>query len=124
MTSGGQTLLSGAAYSNSCASAPSALAEVDCSPIDVQNGGGTLAVQLLNGTSASLPATFTVTASGNTSSGYGPASVGPLSPGDSQTLELPVDASDNPITVTIAAGGTQLLQQTFTGCPATEEEDG
>lgn len=114
VTSGGKTLLSGSAYSNSCGAAPSALAFVGCSV--APGGGGALAIQLTDGASAALPAQFTVTATGNTRSGYGPATVGPVQVGATKTLQLPVDASDSQVQVTVDSGGVQLFNQTFPGC--------
>lgn len=121
VTSGGTALLSGAAYANSCASAPSALADVRCtSPFS--SGGGTLVVQLANGAGAALPATFSVTAAGNTTTGYGPTSIGPLAAGGTQTLDIPVDGSGTNVTVTIDSGGAQLVNETLPGCPSIQAE--
>ena len=119
VSSGSQTLLNAAAYADTCAAAPSALAVAACvsSTFDSQ-GGGTIAVTLTNGADATLPASFTVAATGNTSSGYGPQSVGPLAPGASQTILIPIDGSGNTSTVTVSSGGKQLLDQQVPGCRA------
>lgn len=121
VTSGGTALLSGAAYANSCTSAPSALADVRCTP-PFTSGGGTLVVQLANGAGAALPATFTVTAVGNTTAGYGPTTTGPLAVGGTQTLDIPVDGSGASVTVTITSGGTQLLNEVLVGCQSVPAE--
>jgi hypothetical protein len=83
-------------------------------------GGGVLVVQLSNGTDATLPASFTVSATGTTSLGYGPTTVGPLAPGGGETLLIPVDASGNTITFSVSSGGTQLAggQSITGGCPS------
>lgn len=120
VTSGSTTLLNGAAYTNSCSSTPSAFVSSACSQLD-PIGGGTIAVQLVNGTSASLPATFTVTAVGNTTSGFGPASEGPIAPGTSRTVLLSIDGSGNSGTVTVSSGSYSETFP-FTGCPARQEE--
>lgn len=116
VTSGAQTLLTGTTYSNSCHGAASALASVSCAASWLGGGGGTLSVQLANAASATLPTDFVVTATGNTTSGYGPATLGPVAVGATQTLLIPVDASQNPVHVTISSGGTTLVDQTFAGC--------
>lgn len=117
VSSGGQTLLNGTSYSDSCGAAPSALATAACasSALDI-SGGGAIQVTLSNGADASLPATFTVAATGNTSSGFGPQSVGPVAPGASETILIPIDLSGSSGTVTVSSGGKQLLDQPFTGC--------
>jgi hypothetical protein len=116
VTSAAQTLLN-ASYTSSCSAAPSASAVAACSTVDPQ-GGGTIAVTLTNGAEATLPASFTVTATGNTSSGYGPQSIGPLAPGASETILIPIDGSGNTSTVTVSSGGKQLLDQQVPGCRA------
>jgi hypothetical protein len=117
VSSGGRVILSGASFTNSCAADPTALATVDCAPWFIDfSGGGTLVVQLIDGASASLPASFVVTAAGNTTSGYGPQTVGPIGAGGTRTLLIPVDASGTPVQVTVSAGGKQLVSQTFAGC--------
>jgi len=113
VSSGGLTILAGESYSNSCKSAPSALAALYCaSPTVDPSGGGTLVVQLANGDAATLPASFTVSATGNTTSGYGPATIGPIAPGASQTLLIPVDGSGNPVSVNITSGAQTLFSGT------------
>jgi len=92
--------------------APSATATVACAVNG--DGGGTLTVDLTDGSSATAAADFSVTASGNTSSGYGPSTVGPVAIGSTEALLIPVDASGNTITLTVDSGGQQLLLQTFT----------
>lgn len=57
-------------------------------------------------------------ATGNTSGGYGPQSVGPLAPGASQTILIPIDGSGNTSTVTVSSDGKQLLDQQVPGCRA------
>ncbi len=123
VTSGGHTLLNASSYSNACASAPSALATLSCSQAyQFSFAGGTIAVQLANGSGASLPGTFEVSATGNTTAGYGPTTVGPLAIGASRTLLIPVDASGKPVTVTISSGSTQLFSKTFQGCAGQPSE--
>ena len=45
---------------------------------DDGTAGGVLVVQLSNAANATLPASFTVTATGTTTAGYGPTAIGPL----------------------------------------------
>jgi hypothetical protein len=123
VTSGSTTILSGAAYTNSCSADASALVTAACA-VNLAGGGGTIAVQLSNGASAALSASFSVTATGNATSGFGPQTVGPLNPGGTQTLLIPIDASGNDVVVTVSSGGAQVAPPfTFAGgCPAEEAE--
>lgn len=62
-----------------------------------------------------------MTATGNTSSGYGPQAIGPqaigpLASGATQTVLIPIDGRGNTSTLTVSSGGVQLLSQAFPGC--------
>ncbi|MGC9221748.1 MAG: hypothetical protein ACP5H2_10425 [Solirubrobacteraceae bacterium] len=120
VSSGSVVLLGGETYTNSCAADPSALAVAVCQ----QNrffGGGTLELQLSDGVSATLPANFSVTVTGNTTAGYGPTTVGPVAIGADQTLQLPIDGTGNAITVTVDSGAMHY-SQVLTGCPVQQLE--
>lgn len=117
VTSGSSTLLN-ASYSNTCSAGPAAaFVGVFCGAGGEDGtAGGVLVVQLSNAADATLPASFTVTATGTTTAGYGPTTIGPLAAGASDTVLIPVDASGNTITATVSSGGTQLVSQTLSGC--------
>lgn len=125
VTSGGRALLGSNSYTNSCSAAGAAAFVGEfCVPPGSEGGGaggGVLVVQLSNGSAATLPASFSVTATGTSSSGYGPATIGPLAAGASQTLLIPIDASGSPVTLTVSSGGTVLLATgPLSGCPRSQ----
>ena len=72
-------------------------------------------MQVSNAADATLPASFTVSASGTTTQGYGPTTVGPVAPGATQTIADSGRRSGNDITFTVSSGGTQLVSETITG---------
>jgi hypothetical protein len=112
VTSGGQTLVN-KTITNNCTQ-PTATATIQCDP---EVGGGTLTVTLSNGSNAIAPASFTITATGGgTDSASGP--YGPVSPGASQPVVIPVNKVDQDVTVTVTSGGvTVLAPKTFPhGC--------
>ena len=117
VTSGSSTLLN-ASYSNTCSAGPvAAFVGLFCGGGgDDGTAGGVLVVQLSNAADATLPASFTVTATGTTTAGYGPTTIGPLAAGASDTVLIPVDASGNPITASVTSAGMQPVSQTFSGC--------
>jgi len=129
VTSGGATLLTSAVSADACASDASAvLPSLACAPPvfdgegDITPGGGVVVVELTNGSTATLPASFVVTATGSTTAGYGPTTVGPVAVGSTQTVLIPVDASGNDISVTVSSGGVQLQSVLLPGgCPGTGE---
>lgn len=122
VTSGTQTLISGQSFTSTCVAAPAATAVIGCSGGSGEVGGGfnggSVMVVLTNGADATLPASFTVSASGNTVAGFGPTVFGPVAPGGSLTEYIPVDASGNNVSVTVSSGGKTLISPVFTGgCP-------
>jgi hypothetical protein len=122
--SGAATLLTTSAYTNSCTAGLNASALISCSLVGgtFDQGTSTIALTLSNGSPDPLPATFTVTVTGNTLTGYGPLSAGPIAPGASETLLIPADASGNPITVTATSGSYSYAPAAFTrSCPQGEE---
>lgn len=127
VTSGGQTVLNAYSYTNSCVAGPSALASAYCVPSNGEPfdypGTGTIALELSDGASAGAPASFTVTATGNTTSGFGPTTLGPVVIGATLTELIPIDASGNPITLTVSSGGTQLISEPFAGCAESVEAE-
>ncbi|MGH2861405.1 MAG: hypothetical protein ACRDLT_07845, partial [Solirubrobacteraceae bacterium] len=132
VTSGTSTLINGASYIDSCAAhAGATFVGLFCTPTfgeaEFPPGGGVLVVQLMNAADATLPASFTVSATGSTTAGYGPATIGPLAAGGSQTLLIPVDASGNTITLSVTSGGVPVAGgvQTITGgCLGRQQEAG
>jgi hypothetical protein len=114
--SGDEELIADQPFVNTCTATPAATATLACTTLF---GGGTVSVALSNASTAELPASFVVTATGNQSGGFGPTTYGPLAPGADQTVSIPVDTSGNDIAVSVTSGGAFLLSTTFPGgCPS------
>ncbi len=119
VTSGGVGLLAQTTYLNTCAPQPAVVgAGLSCTISDGGPvGGGYLDLQLANAASATLPATFAVSATGNAPGGF-TSTVGPVNAGATVSVLIPVDASGNAVTVTVTSPGLVPYQDTLSGgCP-------
>lgn len=132
VSSGTATLISDQSFTDVCAALPQRSVALYCTygeesevvPANQLDGPsyGTLVVVLGDAPGATLPASFTVTVTGNTVAGFGPTTLGPIAPGGSLTEDIPVDGSGSDVTVTITSGGLTIYANTFIrGC---EEDEG